>query len=399
MAEVIGANTNGIGVSGTGSTYGVYGASSGGSSAGIVGRNGPDSTAPGIYAQTDSTAPGLLAISGLAGLVDALFSTNLDGAAANWGKQYPNKAALFIGDVALTGTIAGATSAFQSATQTAVAGSTSSSAAYGVSAVNTGSFPCVALNATSNNGHGVHGVNGAGSGETPKYGCGVLGDSNQGYGVYGASSTASGVYGVSKSGLAGEFAGNVSVSAKLTANDIEVSDSLQVKDVVATGSITSKDFTVSGDIAANGNINVKGDVFLTGADCAEQFDLRDDQVAEPGTVMAIDETGGLRASSKAYDRAVAGVVSGAGEFRPGIVLDQRSDAQGRAAIALVGKVYCKVDADVAPIGVGDLLTTSDRPGYAMKLADPLRGFGAAIGKALKPMASGQGLLPILVALQ
>jgi hypothetical protein len=49
--------------------------------------------------------------------------------------------------------------------------------------------------------------------------------------------------------------------------------------------------------------------------------------------------------------------------------------------------------------VGDLLTTSDRPGHAMKLTDPLRGFGAVIGKALKPMASGQGLLPILVALQ
>ena len=196
-------DTNGIGVSGTGSTYGVYGASSGGSSAGIVGKNGPNGTAPGVYAQTDSPAPGLLAISGLAGLVDALFSTNLDGAAANWGKQYPNKAALFIGDVALTGAIAGATCAFQNASGTAVSGVTSSPAAYGVSAVNNGAWPCVALHATSNNGHGVHGVNGAGSGETPKYGCGVLGDSNQGYGVYGASSTASGVYGVSKSGTCG----------------------------------------------------------------------------------------------------------------------------------------------------------------------------------------------------
>ncbi len=155
----------------------------------------------------------------------------------------------------------------------------------------------------------------------------------------------------------------------------------------------------SGSVTVSGNINVKGDVVLTGADCAEQFDLGADEIADPGTVMAIDETGALRASRKAYDRAVAGVVSGAGEFRPGIVLDQRSDARGRAAIALVGKVYCKVDADVAPVAVGDLLTTSDRPGHAMKLTDPLLGFGSVIGKALKPMASGQGLLPILVALQ
>jgi hypothetical protein len=68
-------------------------------------------------------------------------------------------------------------------------------------------------------------------------------------------------------------------------------------------------------------------------------------------------------------------------------------------IALVGKVYCKVDAERSPIAVGDLLTTSDTPGHAMKAENPLKAFGAVIGKALVPLNSGHGLIPILIALQ
>jgi hypothetical protein len=35
----------------------------------------------------------------------------------------------------------------------------------------------------------------------------------------------------------------------------------------------------------------------------------------------------------------------------------------------------------------------------MRAADPLLAFGAVIGKALAPLATGRGLVPILVALQ
>ncbi len=371
MTEVVGTNAAGIGVSGSGSTYGVYGTSTG-DFAGVVAKNGPNSTAPGLYAQTDSPAPGVLAISGTAGLLDALFSTNLDAAAIKWGQQYPNQAGLFIGDVALTGALTGAQASFTGSLKVtgAVTGAT-----------------CVYQGGAST---AVKGVNGAGSGQTPKFGCGAWGDSAQGYGVYGASVSASGVYGTSKSGLAGEFVGNVSVTGNLTA-----SGDLSAKDVSATG-----DVNVTGDVGVTGTVSVKGDIILTGADCAEQFDLSADELAEPGTVMVIDEAGALRASSKAYDRAVAGVVSGAGTFRPGVILDQRpGDPQARAPIALVGKVYCKVDADAGAITVGDLLTTADRPGHAMKAADPLKGVGAVIGKALGSLQAGQGLLPILVSLQ
>ncbi|MBL8188159.1 MAG: hypothetical protein JNK38_09130 [Acidobacteria bacterium] len=145
---------------------------------------------------------------------------------------------------------------------------------------------------------------------------------------------------------------------------------------------------------------VSGDILLMNADCAEEFDVSESDVeVEPGTVMVLDENGALRPSSSAFDRRVAGVVSGAGKYKPGIVLDRQVSTKPRLPIALVGKVYCNVDASFGAVRVGDLLTTSDTLGHAMRADDPLKAFGAVLGKALRPLASGQEMIPILVALQ
>lgn len=60
---------------------------------------------------------------------------------------------------------------------------------------------------------------------------------------------------------------------------------------------------------------------------------------------------------------------------------------------------CKVDADVAPINVGDLLTTSPTKGHAQKALDPAKAVGAIIGKALGSLKKGKGKIPALVTLQ
>ncbi len=143
-----------------------------------------------------------------------------------------------------------------------------------------------------------------------------------------------------------------------------------------------------------GNIQVTGDVILTGADCAEDFDARDAHALELGTVMVIGEEERLHQSEEPYDKRVAGVLSGAGDYRPGIILGKERSRNDRLPLALTGKVFCKADAQYAAIGVGDLLTTSPTPGHAMKVNDPLQAFGAVIGKALRPLADGQGLIPI-----
>jgi hypothetical protein len=142
-----------------------------------------------------------------------------------------------------------------------------------------------------------------------------------------------------------------------------------------------------------------GDIILQNADCAEDFDLVESAPAEPGAVMVLDDDGKLRQSERPYDKKVAGVVSGAGAYRPGIVLGRSQTATSSVALAMLGKVFCKVDATHDPIAVGDLLTTSSVVGHAMRAGDPARAFGAVIGKALRPWHDGLGLIPILVALQ
>jgi hypothetical protein len=142
-----------------------------------------------------------------------------------------------------------------------------------------------------------------------------------------------------------------------------------------------------------------GDILLMNADCAEEFDVVEENV-EPGTVLVLDSgSGRLRTSDRAYDTTVAGVVSGAGAYRPGIVLDRNGPTTGRRPVALVGKVFCMVDATPAPVCPGSLLTTADLPGHAMVVVDKARAFGAVLGKALQGLDTGRGLIPILVALQ
>lgn len=143
-----------------------------------------------------------------------------------------------------------------------------------------------------------------------------------------------------------------------------------------------------------------GDIKLVGGDCAECFDLADGaQDVEPGTVMVVDDDGRLRACHGAYDRRVMGVISGAGDLQPGVVLGQRPSSAHRQPVAVAGTVNCRVDARDAPVAAGDLLTTATRPGHARKATDPQRAFGAVLGKALRPLEGGTGLVPVLVALQ
>ena len=144
-----------------------------------------------------------------------------------------------------------------------------------------------------------------------------------------------------------------------------------------------------------------GDIILSNADCAEDFEIAGAAELAPGTVVVMDEAGGgrLRESNAPYDRTVAGIISGAGGYRPGIVLDRQPESARRAPVAMVGKVFCKVDGTDGAIEIGDLLTTSARSGHAMKAHDSARAFGAVIGKALGAHRGGPGLIPVLVALQ
>jgi hypothetical protein len=162
---------------------------------------------------------------------------------------------------------------------------------------------------------------------------------------------------------------------------------------------------LSGNYQNTGESRVRADVFeiTGGADLSEKFDVREGlKLVEPGTVVSIDpeQPGGLRISREAYDRTVAGIVSGAGGVRPGMLMGQRgSEADGELPVALTGRVYCKVDAAHGAVRPGDLLTTSPTPGHAMKVSAHDRAQGAILGKAMTALEDGQGLVLVLVSLQ
>ena len=147
----------------------------------------------------------------------------------------------------------------------------------------------------------------------------------------------------------------------------------------------------------------KGDINLLNADCAEDFSISEqeqDIEIEPGTVMVIDDNGKLQRCSMPYDTRVAGIISGACDCKPGIVLGKKQNSDDyRLPLALMGKVNCKVDASYSNITVGDMLTTSRTEGHAMKATSRSKSFGSVIGKALKGIKKGKGLIPILIALQ
>jgi hypothetical protein len=137
-----------------------------------------------------------------------------------------------------------------------------------------------------------------------------------------------------------------------------------------------------------------------GADIAEPFEMSSSAIPK-GSVVVIDERnpGHLKLSTEAYDTRVAGVVSGANGIQPGISLHQEGSIEGGENVALSGRVYVQADATTAAIRPGDLLTTSETPGHAMKVNDHAKSQGAILGKAMTALAEGKGMVLVLVTLQ
>jgi len=137
-----------------------------------------------------------------------------------------------------------------------------------------------------------------------------------------------------------------------------------------------------------------------GSDLAERFELIDE--AEPGMVVAIDPAhpGKLCVAKGAYNRQVAGVISGAKALGAGMVLPNLSDAPNSLPVVLAGRAWVYCDATEKAIQAGDLLTTSSRPGHAMVVIDHIRAQGAIIGKAMTDLQQGDtGMVLVLVNLQ
>jgi hypothetical protein len=227
-------------------------------------------------------------------------------------------------------------------------------------------------NSTSGGGIGVWGSHdGSGFGvygTAATGGYGVYGTAGgTGSGVRGFSSAGEGVYGSSGSGYGGYFSSSSGTSLY----------------VVGTASV--------------GVLQIRG-----GADLAEKFEMNTAQDIKPGMVVMIDDekVGQMELATGRYNKRVAGVISGANELGAGMILGSFDNMENGMPVALSGRVWTFVDASDKAVEAGDLLTTSDTPGYAMPVIDDSAAHGATIGKAMSRLAKGEkGMVLVLVNLQ
>ena len=157
----------------------------------------------------------------------------------------------------------------------------------------------------------------------------------------------------------------------------------------------------TGFVSVQGFVNVDGYVRVNGEevhDYAEVLELATRDGIRPGSVVAYDaDAGGLVPASVANARTVVGVISGAGGFRPGMVIGSRSDESSDFPLSLSGVVYVWVSAETGAIAPGDLLVPSSVAGVGMRTADPSAAAGTVFGKALEPWSgTGEGLVLMLV---
>jgi hypothetical protein len=249
------------------------------------------------------------------------------------------------------------------------------------------------------------------------FGNGVYGNSGAGNGV--------GVYGNNTGGgEAGHFQGNVGITGKASfgsttrqmLNLWSTSYGIGVQSGVlyergdgfawfarGTHSDNSFDPGAGGtrlmSLDSFGHLTVKV-LTIDGADVAEPFEIATKDLPK-GSVVIIDEDnpGQLKLSDCAYDKRVAGILSGANGVRAGICLSQQGFNDGGQNVALSGRVYVLADASGGAIKPGDLLTTSDTAGHAMKVSDHAKAQGAILGKAMSSLKEGKGMVLVLVTLQ
>lgn len=154
--------------------------------------------------------------------------------------------------------------------------------------------------------------------------------------------------------------------------------------------------SVKGDMDVRGSGSVRCLEIKGGCDWYEEANAK--EIIQPGHVVTIDTDApinSVKLSSNAYDPLVTGVVSGAGGINPGIGLQQKNVLEGNTKVAMGGKVKVYVTGEVKP---GDLLTSSNKPGYAMTVKNRKKAFGAVLGKALS-IPDSERLVLMLVMMQ
>jgi len=217
---------------------------------------------------------------------------------------------------------------------------------------------------------------------------------NWGIGVYGVTNDGWGIIGEGPIGIRAETTVPYGTCFEADSNELQFNG---IK--ASSGQNGGYAGIFTGNVRVNSHDGAAIIELGEGLDYAEGFDVSSGIEIEPGMVMVIDvdNPGKLTISTQAYDKKVAGIITGANGLGSGVRL---CSDQFDCDIALAGRVYCNVAATNERIEPGDLLTTSEIPGFAMKVTDYYSAQGAILGKAMETLEKGEtGQILVLVTLQ
>ena len=181
----------------------------------------------------------------------------------------------------------------------------------------------------------------------------------------------------------------------LTVSILDNTDSYIIRG--CAGGLDCADAYLRFRVNGNGQVTADGAFTGGGADYAELIKVQGSATAfGPGDVLVVSaaQDRAVAKSSRANDPSLAGVYS----TKPGFVGGGMMAGQpGFVPVAIMGIVPVKVTAANGPIHRGDLLTSSNIPGYAMLATDPQ--IGAVLGKAMGELLKGEGVIQILLLLR
>jgi hypothetical protein len=217
------------------------------------------------------------------------------------------------------------------------------------------------------------------------------------------SAQLTGTYNISITGSAATATTATTAATVTTAAQPNITSVGTLTSVTVTGNVTGGNLITSGVVSTTeivktgsngvGNIGSATNYFNTvfaQATSAQYADLAEyytaDQLYEPGTVLRFGGDREVTVALHDHDVTVIGVVS----TQPAYVMNSSVDSDTRVAVALAGRVPCRV---TGRIRRGDMLVTAGR-GEARAESSPR--MGSVIGKALEDFDGVSGLIEIVV---
>ncbi|MCH8126651.1 choice-of-anchor B family protein [candidate division KSB1 bacterium] len=159
---------------------------------------------------------------------------------------------------------------------------------------------------------------------------------------------------------------------------------------------------------STGDVFAQGSFIPSGADLAERINVS--EPVEAGDIVELDPTvPGYYRKARGNSQLIAGIITTDPGFILGnnpVEMDAASASvevktskikiSSRPMLVLMGRVPVKATTENGQIHPGDLLTISNKPGFAMRCAEAKECEGVIIGKALEGLESGEGLILVLV---